>query len=392
MTPDWTRLAPHRPLGFSADFYEPAPARPAEAVANWVLAGGSTVLVGGPAGVGKSTELAQVAGILQGERVACLVRVDRWENMRRITPDGLLLRIAGRLGHRAIVKLDLPVSPELRGRLVLAGVLPASLREPTAIDPNPGPASKLVRLALNEVARLSKQGRVALVLDGLEKVPPGPQALEVFDALAALPQNVDIVTVVPWHTAFGPQAAEPLVRAGERFVSVRAPEVEGDAGEPGRAFLRRVLTRRLKLPEGVFDPGPSPARVAANHPDATVPPEMGAHVEEAAILSGGVPRTFLQILADAGTYARLRRGAGWPDGTDLADAIADQVDSLRRILLPGDRALLQRFEGTDGLEMDVQSKVRLLAHGLMLEREEGRRVMLRIHPLVMPVLTGDSDV
>jgi hypothetical protein len=390
MTPDWTKLAPHRPLDPGVDLYEPAPARHADAIAKWVLAGGSTVLVGGPAGVGKSTELAQVARKLQDERVACLVAVDRWENMRRIAPDRLLLRIAGKLVYLAVVQLGLPVSHDLRAMLWQAGVLPDKLLEQAVVGRYEGSAPDMVRLALNEVARLSRQARVALVVDGLEKIPEGPVALEVFDALAALPDNVDIVSVIPWHVAFGPHAAEPLVRAGERFVSVRAPEVEAEAGEAGRAFLRGVLARRLELPEGMFDPGLSPARVAANHLQADIPTEMAAHTEQAAVLSGGVPRTFLQIVADAGTYARLRRSAGWSDATDLADAIADQQDSLRRILLPGDKALLQRFHGSDGLEMEVHAKVRLLAHGLMLEREEGRRVVLRMHPLVAPIVGGDD--
>jgi hypothetical protein len=390
MTPDWTKLAPHRPLDPGADAYQPAPGQHADAIAKWVLAGGSTVLVGGPAGVGKSTELAQVAKKLQDDRVACFVPVDRWENMRRITPDRLLLHIAGKLVHMAIVHLSLPVSHDLRAILWRAGVLSEELLE----QPAPGlfsvVPSDIARLAINEVARLSRTGRVALVLDGLEKVPEGPLALEVFDALAALPDDVDIVTVVPWHVAFGPQAAEPVIRAGERFVSVRAPEVEGDVGEAGRAFLRGVLTRRLGTPSDTFDPGPSPSRVASAWLGDTLAPASTAEmVEQAAVLSGGVSRTFLQILADAGTYARLRHATPWPDDTDLADAIADQQDSLRRILLPGDRGLLQRFDGSDGLEMDVPAKVRFLAHGLMLEREQHRRVVLRMHPLVTSIVGGN---
>ena len=102
---------------------------------------------------------------------------------------------------------------------------------------------------------------------------------------------------------------------------------------------------------------------------------------DAARWSGGIPRTFLQLLADAGTYARLRRDASWPEPTDLADAVADQEDSVRRVLLPGDTQAILAAEGTDGRELDLGRKVRLMAHGVLLERLRNRRPTLEVHPL-----------
>lgn len=351
-----------------------------------MLAGRSTVLVGGPAGVGKSTELAQAARHLQADRVACLVSVDLWENMRRITPDRLLLRIAAKLVHLAVVQLRLPVSQPLRAMLWHAGVLPEELVEHAGAGHPEAPAIDLARMALNEVTRLSRQGRTALILDGLEKVPEGPLAPDLFDALGPLAELADLVTVVPWHVAFGPQAAESLVRAGERFIAVRAPEVVGERGRAGREFLRAILERRLDLPAGALAGDVSDRslgeQVPANIPDLMI---------QAAVLSGGLPRTFLQLAGEAGINAKLRRRAPWPDATDLADAIADQQDSLRRILLPGDKALLKRFDGSDGLEMDPAAKVRMLAQGLLLERQEDAGVTLRMHPLVVPVVGDKTD-
>jgi DNA polymerase III delta prime subunit len=358
-------------------------------IAKWVLAGGSTVLVGGPAGVGKSTALAHVAHRLQGERVACLVSVDRWENMRRITPEKLLLRVAGKLVHQAVAHLKLAVSHDLRAMLCQAGVLPDKLLEQPVQGHYDGAAADVARMAINEVSRLSRQGRVALVLDGLEKLPEGPVALDIFDAVGVLSDIANIVTVVPWHVAFGPQAADPLVRAGEHFVTVRAPTVDDPGGEPGRDFMRHILARRLGLSLWQFDtlpPGIRPRRDGI-----ACPGDMPARVEFLARQSGGIPRTFLQLAADAGTYAKLRRNAPWPDATDLADAVADHVESLRRLLLPGDRELLARFDGSDGMEMDPGFKVRALAHGLLLERQETAGIVLRLPPLLSSIVGGARD-
>jgi hypothetical protein len=390
--PDWTLLAPHRPLDPGSLAYLPAPGQNADSIADWVLAGGSTVLVGGPAGVGKSTELAQVPQRLHDHRVACLVAVDRSENMRRITPDRLYFRIASSLVNVAVSQLGLPVSDDLRAMVRNSGILADRRIDESLVKEYEVAASDVIHFALHEVSRLAWQRRVTLVIDGLEKVQDVHLALDLFEALAELPDSVDIVTVVPWHVAFGARAAEPLVRRGERFFSIRAPEVEGPNGQAGMTFLRHLALRRLGLPERLFERTYTyphkKSLLRSSLRGFDMPAEMHEIFDSAAYFSGGVPRTFLQILADAGTYARLHRGSSWPDRVDLADAMADQHDSLRRILLPGDKELLRAFDGSDGVEMAVHSKVRFLAHGLMLERQIGRDTVLCVHPLVKPLLGG----
>ncbi|WP_156040956.1 hypothetical protein [Chondromyces apiculatus] len=366
MNNDWKALTPHRPLDPGSDVYVTPPSGGARHIADWILAGGSTVLVGGPAGIGKSTEMAQAATLLQAERFACLVPLDRWENMRKLTPEQLLLRIAGRIAYVATQSLRLPVSPELRESLISAGVL-----KDDSMSVAPGgkaipSAPALIRHTLSEVNRLVEQRRIALLIDGLEKVPPGAGATDLFDALGTLPENVDLVVVVPWHAAFGPRA-DAVLRAGEKFVALHAVEVEGEPGEPGRQFLRDLLSARLQLNAEAFEDAEGRARRTL--------------VNEAAQWSGGVPRTFLQLLADAGTYARLRRNAPWPEPSDLADAVADQEDSLRRVLLPGDTQAILAVEGSDGRELALDRKVRLMAHGVLLERLRDRRPVLEVHPL-----------
>ena len=108
--------------------------------------------------------------------------------------------------------------------------------------------------------------------------------------------------------------------------------------------------------------------------------------EQAAVWSGGIPCIFLQLLADAGTYARMRRGDAWPTEADLGDALADLKDSFRRALLPGDDKACRAAEGTDGRELDVQRKIRLLSRGLLLERRDNHHSVIEIHPIAKVTL------
>ena len=312
-TIDWKLLRPHMPLAPGADDYVARFGSASEEISNWILADRSPLLIGGPAGIGKSTELARAAELLQPHRVACFVPLDRFENMRRLTVERMLLRVVQRVGYLARKALQLRLSSNLESALdsvsaVLSGEPNARIQE----EPR-----TLAMAMLSEIRRVSKQGRVTLLIDGLEKVPQGPESLELFDGLASVQEDVQQVVVIPWHAAFGPQA-ETAIRAGERFIPVRAVEIEGEAGAPGCFFLRQVLLRRLHMNDEALDPdavvgalGPSldeaRARVSAN---ATL-------VCDAIRWSGGVPRVFLQLMADAGSYAKLRRSDPWPNVEDL---------------------------------------------------------------------------
>lgn len=385
MGPNWKALAPHRPLDPGAPEYVRPPSGYAERIAGLVAAGTSTVLVGGPVGVGKSTELARIATLLQDIRVACLVGVDRHENIRLLTPDQLLLRIAGKLVAVAISALNLTVSPSLAEPLIEAGVLSRQFEhgiQSGVVSYEASPLS-LARAAIGEVARRSRQGHVALVLDGLEKLPESPQAHDVLATLAQLGDEVDLVTVVPWFVAFG--TTEDAIRPGALFAPLPAPVVEGPAGAPGRQFLCDILTARLGVPREILRANEDASRgvLTGSKPGRAV-------VLAAVQASGGLPRNFLQIMADAAKYAQIRRGDDWPNEQDLADAVADQRDSFRRVLLPGDTDAIRRVDGTDGREMDLGRKIRLLARGVILERQRDGQWVMDVHPLVRPLLGGSS--
>lgn len=364
MGPNWKALLPHRPLEPNSDQYVPSPAGSAEHIAAWIRAERTTVLVAGPVGIGKSTELAHAASLLQADRVACLIRLDRFENPRRVTPDQVLLRISGRLASLAIEQLKLNLSQDLINALVRARVLNENLA--TAHQGFTGSAEALSRATLTEVASASRQKRVALLIDGLEKMPPAPATQDVLDAIGAISEDVDLVAVLPWHAAFGANP-ESVLRLGEHLVALRAIEVEAEPGTVGRDFFRALLARRL----GVLD-----ARTLG------VAPADTSVIDTAIEMSGGVPRTFLQLVADAATYARLKRGAQWPDASDLALAVAEQGDSFRRILQPGDTQAILAVAGREGRELAIDRKIRLLAHGVLLERIRSGAPVLDVHPLV----------
>jgi hypothetical protein len=360
--PEWRRLVPHRPLSAGDDAYVVRPVSGGDAIANWVEAGGTTVLVNGPTGVGKSTELARAALALQRTRVACLVQTDRSTNMHRLTENAFMWIVAAELVILARSVLGLPVSEELTSAV-------AALRNehrdlPPKLFRTGG--ANAARVAVEEIARLSHQ-RIALVIDGLEKLPQGPDASEIFGALSSLPELVDLVVVIPWHVAFG-GGTEAILRAGEHLHRVAALDTEGPEGLETASFFARMLARRLL---GV---------------DA-LPTQLEPLLGTAFKLSGGIPRVFLQLMADAGTYARVKRGAAWPDDSDLVEAIRDQEDSFRRTLLPGDTDAIRSAIKTDGRELELARRVRLLAQGVLLERVRNGQLTLELHPLALSAVT-----
>ncbi|MCK6513814.1 hypothetical protein L6R46_01985 [Myxococcota bacterium] len=375
MTPDWSLLAPHRPVDSGGDQYVPPPSNIGEAMARWALASGAPVLVGGPTGVGKSTELAQAAAQLQSDRAVCLIQLDRLENMRRLEPERMLSRVAQLVGQpRGGAGQGVSVSDVAKGvaalgsALTIASAVGAAAHVLASLDTQLPPADAALS-SVRALARLTGR-RVALLIDGLEKVPDGAQARALFDVLRPLAEEADLIAVAPWSLAFGAEANEPLVRQGERFFFVRAPEVEPVETAPGLPFLLHLLERRLQIGDM----------------RRQTPAGFGPIFRDAAVASGGLPRVFLQLIADCATYARLHRDADWPELSDLEDAMADQRDGMRRGLLPKDLKLIQWVDGTPGLDLAIDAKVRLLAHGLLLERVTPAGVVLRPHPLLRPLL------
>ena len=205
---------------------------------------------------------------------------------------------------------------------------------------------------------------MALLVDGLEKssllVAQG-----AIRSLLSLRNEADLVLVLPFELVTGPTAYWVIDEFNRHIYNLHAISVrpeDGDAGTAGRSFLVELAKRRLGL--------------------APIPEGFSAILNEAAVASGGIPRTFLQLVQDAGAYAGLR-GREFPGREDLADAMEDHAAGLARLLERGDLAALAAADGTDGNELPAQQKLRFFAHELLLEYPtEGRRTVMRPHPLL----------
>jgi hypothetical protein len=373
MTPiDWKALKPHVPLGPGDAQYVPRVGMGAREVAARIAAGDSRLLLTGPPGNGKSTELAQLPALVAATHLAVLVTPGRREDMRKLGPDRLALLLAEALA-RAADGEKLPLSKMLRGALLefpyVEDVLDLeeddwwedAVGQP--VQPSKISPSSLLRHTIEEIARKLAPRRVLFLVDDLDR--SGPNAEVLFDVVRSLPDNVDVLAIPPWQWSYGGHG-EGVLRADERFITLSPVD---PASEEGRSFLADILRRRLA----------GHVLASANEP----------LVLDAIQKSGGEVRTFLQLMADAGTYARMRGRADlWPTDEDYRDGLLDMEDSYTRILLPGDTDAIKAIEGTDGRELDLSRKVRLLAQGILIERTRDRRTTLEVHPLARRAVFG----
>ena len=219
---------------------------------------------------------------------------------------------------------------------------------------------------LREVTRASSRGAPVIMLDGLEKCST-EGALRVVRALLDAREEARLVVIVPMDLAVGSGAHE-IVTSFDRIFPLRAVRVrgeEGKAGEAGRAFLREIVRVRLGL--------------------AVVPEGLAEVLDHAAMESGGVPRSFLQIVRAAASYAALDEREVIR-AEDLLAASRDHAESMARLLVDGDRRCLRDADGTSGVEIPMERRLRLLAHGLLLEYRTEHGTVVRPSPLLRDAL------
>jgi hypothetical protein len=279
--------------------------------------------------------------LLADSHVACLVALDTHADLRVLDAENLHRLLAESLLQTAA---DLPLSPALR----------TQSSSPLA----------LVRDAVAEVARVAGKP-VIFVVDGLEKLPRDSR---LFEALTEATVGASLVTVLPWHAAFAPDG-EPI--AESLPLSLRAFDVEDEADA---AALRELVQVRL---------------TAGGGDAATLPETL---LELVVQQSGGLPRTLLQLLGESFVLARVGRGEGAAvELEDVVEACRAQSDSFRRRLQPGDLGAMRFVRQTDGREMVVERRVRLLTQGLLLERLRNDTLTVEIHPLVAPFLDAPGS-
>jgi hypothetical protein len=328
-------------------------------------AGFSSIAVTGPVGSGKSTEIATAAKALQPDRVACLVLLDRLTDMRSCDEREVYLYTAARLARLAIGVLHIELDSGILQGLSYFGFEGPDFTGPALTQPGNSERDLLIAL-IREVARKSQQGRVTLLVDGLEKSPE-PVARSALMAFSSIKQDADLVVVVPPALVTGPDSHDVL--AEYRIFAIRPVPVVDELGAPwkeSRAFLGAILQRRLGFGSSDVDP-------------------LEWLIDGAAEASGGIPRTFLLLLQDCAGYAALG-GRAVPNESDLAIAVQDHRDSMARLLRDGDVAVLYAAHGTNGLEVPLERKVRFLTQGLLLEYEIGSEVHVFVHPLLSTLI------
>jgi hypothetical protein len=352
---DWSRLAPHRPLGVGDVLRVERPGNNGERLAAMIKARMSPIAIMGPVGCGKSTELAAAAQALHADFVTVLVQLDRLMDMRQFDEVRMFNLIGNRLAYVASTVLHLDLSKDA---LKFTAFPPEGTIFPIGLG-----RSAFLSL-IREVSRKSTQGRMALLLDGLEKCP-GELAKQAIRALLSAREDAEIAVVAPLELVTGPEGYEILTEM--RAFSIRPVPVLDEAGKraedhsTGHEFLRKVFLRRM----GLSKPEPLLEEILLT----------------AAMASSGLPRTFLQLLRDAGGYASIANRE-IPNDDDLRAAILDQKESLQRLLRDGDLAALKSAEGTEGRELSLDRRIRFLTHGLLLEYEVGGRVVVHTNKLL----------
>lgn len=361
----WKNLGASRPLGFGDPWRV---ARPegldrggGERVAVMLRTSERPVLVVGGPGTGKSSELAQAAGLLQKEHVACLVPLDRLVDLKDMDVDAVLAHLAGQLATVALSIVRMKLSGELKGQLVRAGVLNPKYGD----DDEPSNATtdgeELLRRTVRELRQVGRRGRAALLVDGLEKCRV-ELAGEVIRALLSLREEASIVATAPPSLVIGPDAFELLSQVG--IVPQRALPTAKAAGAPwqaSREFLRAVVMKRLGV--------------------EALPRAASTLVDHAAERSGGVLSVFLELLHAAGGYAEVL-GREAPTPADLDAACRDRADVIRCLLREGDVAALREADGTSGVEVPLARRIRFLVQGLLLEYDIGGRAVVHPAPLL----------
>ncbi len=358
MANDWKNFVPHRPLEAGDPLYVRRPEGSGEELAALVQHGFNLIAVAGPMGSGKSTELAAAAEKLRSWGTACVVQLDQALDMRNIEVEDVYVLIAKILHH--VVGKDHPAAEVAQSRQELLKVI-----QPAAESP---PTQQRLIAALREVRRL---GPLVLLVDGSEKITE-ETSRRVVSALLDVAEEVSLIVVVSPSLVNGPTSHELLSRAKVSplgaicLVEAERGLEESERDAKGFSFLLNVAMRRLGEVKCDLD--------------------LYGVIIEAASISGGIVRVFLQLLRDAKRYASLVEREK-PTTVDLAEAARDHTEHLERLLGPGDMAALRAADGTNGAEIQpIERRLRFLVHGLLLEYKIDGRTVVHPAPLLRDVL------
>lgn len=351
------RLGFTSPLGAEDDRYVPRRDKLGERLRNRLLAPTARMLLlAGPAGCGKSTELLHIQASLQPDYAVFLCPCDRDLDLYRLDEVALYRYVLWRVLFLCKNNLApaLSLTPEIvTEALRRVGTDEVRIERPSiffATEPpeherNLGALTDTLHRLFSEIERGLK--RVLLLIDGLEKAPP--EASKVLSAFARSPMLADCQTVmvIPSWALHGFESPRQWQEVDVLDVSMHS----------GVEFVREVLTRRVG---SVFEQ---------------------AAVDRIADKSGGAVRDGLQL---ASLAARSALDEDQPRVlTRHVDEAVDEMRSTYKQIfsddLPRARQFLKHVMTTGELPPDPDWRTRMLATSAVLPSEKGR---FFVHPLI----------
>lgn len=342
----WHAVASHQACAIGSPRYVPRPTGSGTQLARMLQRGLGPVLVSGPAGFGKTSELHRAADDLAAAHAVYVLDLEAL-GAATLEPADLVYEVGRELVERWVAR-DLEILP---GKLLIKDVRASDPRFPQG-DGKASPPDVIARRVVVELAEAHGQGALVLLFDGLNRLAAEIARPHV-EALLALRGHAHVAVVGGSGLVLGP--ANDVVLSNYRLFSL--PTL--DADDPAcQKFARDVLAHRLGL-------------------DA-LPPAIDAAATAALGRSGGVLRQFLELMEGAAAYTDDLDGLG----EALSAAVRDRGTVLRRQLAPGDLTVLAEADGTAGYEIPLDRRERLLERGLLLERVGEDDAYVTVHPLL----------
>jgi hypothetical protein len=209
--------------------------------------------------------------------------------------------------------------------------------------------------------------QVLVVIDDIDKIRSAHQIDEIFHknlALLRAPRTPMLMTL-PANITFG----GPKTELGANITHIRPAQVlrKAEATDPlsaadphGTEYLRRVLAQRVR--DGLFD--------------ADV-------VERAAVYSGGVLRTFFELLRNAAIRAADLYQLTTVNAVTFNDQLEDEKNNLARVTYPADRAVLTEIHRCH--ELPDREALGMMTTSLVLEYNHAG-IWWEANPLLWHVL------
>ncbi len=311
------------------------------------------IVVTGPPGSGKTMELHRAAYLVRKRSQQRVVHVNWFDDPAEVEPGPFLYKLARHFFEEWTNDID-KAPPTIQ-----------MVKDMRASDPylSQGEGKLLPpRIIARQVFRAYAEAygieRFALFLDGLDEVPDDRARL-VLHKLVEVADVVDLVVVVGPTLSNGPESFEVL--SSYRVFHVAA--LDPVPRSTNQKWMREIALRRVGERK-------APTR------------RIGRALNVAAKLSGGVPGLFLRLLGDSAKYSRDAS----PGAVQLQTAARDYTNALRRLLVQGDLAALADADGSPGIEVAADRRVRLLSQGMLLEYLEDGQPVVRPHPLLRPFL------